>query len=60
MSEKCIGESAPKYKKVMQKRTLFDGSKVEELVYEEDGLICLGCYKTPCEEDAKNGWVLSD
>ncbi len=58
MSANCNGESAPKYKKMVHARTLFDGSQVEETVYEEEGMICLGCYKSPCEEDAKKGWTL--
>ncbi len=58
MSERCDGSVGPKYKKTTTKRTLFDGTEIQEIAHEEIGLICLGCYKTPCEEDTKKGLVL--
>lgn len=60
MSENCDGSVGPKYKKTTQVRTLFDGTEVQETVHEEVGLICLGCFKEPCEEDAKKGWTHID
>ena len=58
MSSKCIGESAPNYKKVKNNRVQFDGTPIEEIIYIEDGMICLGCFKVPCQEDTKKGWTL--
>ncbi len=60
MSEHCDGSVVPKYKKSIHKRITFDGTHVEEVAWEEVGLICLGCKKTPCEEDTKKGLTLVD
>ena len=53
MSLHCDGSVVPKYKKVP---TESKGDSAE-FMYVEVGLVCLGCNKTPCEEDAKKGWT---
>lgn len=56
----CDGSVGPLYKKVITKFKDESGVERESIVYEETGLICLGCFKTPCQEDTKKGLVLSE